>query len=33
MAHANVRQRMSTRQESTLFKRVIEPSPRAAWPW
>lgn len=32
MAHDNVRLRMSTRQENTLFKRVTEPSPPAALP-
>ena len=32
MAHDNVRQRLSTRQENKLFKRVTEPSPPSAWP-
>lgn len=32
VAHDNVLQRMSTRQEMKAFKRVVEPSPRAALP-
>jgi cyclase len=32
VAHENVRQRMSTRQEMRLFGRVVEPSPAAALP-
>ena len=32
VAHANVRERMSTRQEMKAFNRVIEPSPPAALP-
>lgn len=32
VAHDNVRQRMSTRQEMKAFGRVVEPSPRAALP-
>jgi glyoxylase-like metal-dependent hydrolase (beta-lactamase superfamily II) len=32
LAHDNVRQRLSTRQENKLFKRVTEPSPVSAWP-
>lgn len=32
MAHTNVRQRLSTRQDMKLFKRVVEASPRPAWP-
>ncbi|NQY03296.1 MAG: MBL fold metallo-hydrolase [Halieaceae bacterium] len=32
VAHTNVRERMSTRQEMKAFNRVIEPSPKAALP-
>lgn len=32
MAHDNVRERLSTRQESKSRGRVTEPSPRSAWP-
>ena len=32
MGHSNVYQRMSTRQEMKVFKRVLEPSPKAALP-
>ncbi len=32
LAHDNVRQRLSTRQDMKLFKRVVEPAPRSAWP-
>ena len=32
MAHHNVRERMSTRQDNKFFGRVTEPSPAAAWP-
>ncbi len=32
VAHRNVRNRMSTRQEMKAFDRVVEPSPKPAWP-
>ena len=32
VAHDNVRERMSTRQDNKFFGRVTEPSPAAAWP-